>query len=170
MALTVKDFAKVLKISDSALLERMQNAGLQHKSSSDEITPADKSALLKSLKNRKSQTSSVSSDSGIKVVSKGNKVESDTPKSYSDNIEAKRAAASEQLKEQQKKREDQIKEATRLKKEEREQRLASKKEVVIQPKVNIKDQLSRASKEYNKNNQEELLVLMQSINLKHLQK
>ena len=150
MALTVKDFAKVLKISDSALLERMQNAGLQHKSSSDEITPADKSALLKSLKNRKSQTSSVSSDSGIKVVSKGNKVESDTPKSYSDNIEAKRAAASEQLKEQQKKREDQIKEATRLKKEEREQRLASKKEVVIQPKVNIKDQLSRASKEYNK--------------------
>ncbi len=37
MALTVKDFAKVLKISDSALLERMQNAGLQHKSSSDEI-------------------------------------------------------------------------------------------------------------------------------------
>lgn len=150
MALTVKDFAKVLKISDSALLERMQNAGLQHKSSSDEITPADKSALLKSLKNRKSQTSSVSSDSGIKVVSKGNKVESDTPKSYSDNIEAKRAAASEQLKEQQKKREDQIKEAARLKKEEREQRLASKKEVVIQPKVNIKDQLSRASKEYNK--------------------
>ena len=150
MALTVKDFAKVLKISDSALLERMQNAGLQHKSSSDEITPADKSALLKSLKNRKSQTSSVSSDSGIKVVSKGNKVESDTPKSYSDNIEAKRAAASEQLKEQQKKREDQIKEATRLKKEEREQRLASKKEVVIQPKVNIRDQLSRASKEYNK--------------------
>jgi translation initiation factor IF-2 len=150
LALTVKDFAKVLKISDSALLERMQNAGLQHKSSSDEITPADKSALLKSLKNRKSQTSSVSSDSGIKVVSKGNKVESDTPKSYSDNIEAKRAAASEQLKEQQKKREDQIKEATRLKKEEREQRLASKKEVVIQPKVNIKDQLSRASKEYNK--------------------
>ena len=150
MALTVKDFAKVLKISDSALLERMQNAGLQHKSSSDEITPADKSALLKSLKNRKSQTSSVSSDSGIKVVSKGNKVESDTPKSYSDNIEAKRAAASEQLKEQQKKREDQIKEAARLKKEEREQRLASKKEVVIQPKVNIRDQLSRASKEYNK--------------------
>ena len=150
MALTVKDFAKVLKISDSALLERMQNAGLQHKSSSDEITPADKSALLKSLKNRKSQTSSVSSDSGIKVVSKGNKVESDTPKSYSDNIEAKRAAASEQLKEQQKKREDQIKEAARLKKEEREQRLTSKKEVVIQPKVNIKDQLSRASKEYNK--------------------
>ena len=30
MALTVKDFAKTLKISDSALLERMQNAGLSH--------------------------------------------------------------------------------------------------------------------------------------------
>ena len=53
LALTVKQFAKVLKISDSALLERMQNAGLKHSSSSDEITPADKQALLKSLKGGK---------------------------------------------------------------------------------------------------------------------
>ena len=51
MALTVKDFSKTLKISESALLERMQNAGLSHKAVSDEITPADKSSLLKSLKN-----------------------------------------------------------------------------------------------------------------------
>ncbi len=151
MALTVKDFSKVLKISESALLERMQNAGLSHKSASDEITPADKSALLRSLKNRKSQTPPTSPDSGIKVVSKGKTIaEGDTPKSYSDNIEAKRAAASEQLKEQQKKREDQIKESARLKKEEREKQLVARKEAPVQPKVNIKDQLSRASKEYSR--------------------
>ena len=135
MALTVKDFSKTLKISESALLERMQNAGLPHKSGSDEITPADKSALLKSLKNRKSQSSSVSSDSGIKVVSKGKNIsEGESTKSYSDNIEAKRAAASEQLKEQQKKREDQIKEAARIKKEERQKQIASKKAAPTQPK------------------------------------
>ena len=151
MALTVKDFSKTLKISESALLERMQNAGLSHKLGSDEITPADKSALLKSLKNRKSQTSSVSSDSGIKVVSKGKNIgDGEAPKSYSDNIEAKRAAASEQLKEQQKKREDQIKEAARLKKEEREKQIVARKEVPAQPKVNVKDQLSRAAKEYSR--------------------
>tara|TARA_B100000795_G_scaffold164523_1_gene123747 strand:+ start:2222 stop:4489 length:2268 start_codon:yes stop_codon:yes gene_type:complete len=151
LALTVKDFSKVLKISESALLERMQNAGLSHKSASDEITPADKSALLRSLKNRKSQTPPTSPDSGIKVVSKGKTIaEGDTPKSYSDNIEAKRAAASEQLKEQQKKREDQIKESARLKKEEREKQLVARKEAPVQPKVNIKDQLSRASKEYSR--------------------
>ena len=153
MALTVKDFSKTLKISESALLERMQNAGLPHKSGSDEITPADKSALLKSLKNRKSQSSSVSSDSGIKVVSKGKNIsEGESTKSYSDNIEAKRAAASEQLKEQQKKREDQIKEAARIKKEEREKQIAAKKAAPPQPKekVNVKDQLSKAAKEYSK--------------------
>lgn len=50
MALTVKDFAKTLKISDSALLERMQNAGLSHSKNTDEVTAADKQALLKSLK------------------------------------------------------------------------------------------------------------------------
>jgi translation initiation factor IF-2 len=153
LALTVKDFSKTLKISESALLERMQNAGLPHKLGSDEITPSDKSALLKSLKNRKSQTSSVSSDSGIKVVSKGKNIsEGEAPKSYSDNIEAKRAAASEQLKEQQKKREDQIKEAARQKKEEREKQIAAKKAAPVQPKVkvNVRDQLSRAAKEYSK--------------------
>ena len=53
MALTVKDFAKTLKISDSALLERMQNAGLSHSKNTDEITAADKQALLKSLKGAK---------------------------------------------------------------------------------------------------------------------
>ncbi len=68
---------------------------------------------MRSLKNRKSQTPPTSPDSGIKVVSKGKTIaEGDAPKSYSDNIEAKRAAASEQLKEQQKKREDQIKEVS----------------------------------------------------------
>ena len=156
MALTVKNFAKTLKISESALLERMQNAGLSHKSGSDEITPADKSALLKSLKNRKAQTSTVSSDSGIKVVSKGKNIsDSDSPKSYSDNIEAKRAAASEQLKEQQKKREDQIKEAARLKKEERVQKQAEKKKIAAKPeiKVNVKDQLSKAANEYTRKEQ-----------------
>ena len=50
MALTVKDFAKVLKIKDEALLERMKAAGLPHEKASDEITPADKLAILKSLK------------------------------------------------------------------------------------------------------------------------
>ena len=54
MALTVKDFAKTLKIKDDALLERMKAAGLSHSKASDEITPADKLAILKSLKERKS--------------------------------------------------------------------------------------------------------------------
>jgi len=53
LALTVKDFAKVLKIKDEALLERMKAAGLPHVKASDEITPADKLAILKSLKDRK---------------------------------------------------------------------------------------------------------------------
>ena len=50
MGLTVKDFAKTLKIKDDALLERMKAAGLSHSKASDEITPADKLAILKSLK------------------------------------------------------------------------------------------------------------------------
>ena len=41
MGLTVKDFAKTLKIKDDALLERMKAAGLSHSKASDEITPAD---------------------------------------------------------------------------------------------------------------------------------
>ena len=64
MGLTVKDFAKTLKIKDDALLERMKAAGLSHSSASDEITPADKLAILKSLKERKSSgSSSVTSSS-----------------------------------------------------------------------------------------------------------
>ena len=120
MALTVKDFAKTLKISDSALLERMQNAGLSHSKNTDEITAADKQALLRSLKGAKTTSpKSVTSGTGVTVTSKGKiSKENEGTKSYSDNIEAKRAAASEQLKEQQKKREDQLKEAARLKQEE----------------------------------------------------
>jgi len=121
LTVTVKDFAKTLKISDSALIERMKNAGLSHSKSTDEITPSDKQALLRSLKGGKSApvSKSVTSGSGITVTSKGKSLkEGDSVKSYSDNIEAKRAAASEQLKEQQKKREEQLKEAARLKQEE----------------------------------------------------
>ena len=61
MTLTVKDFAKTLKIKDDALLERMKLAGLSHSKPSDKITPEDKLAILKSLKARKN-TSSKSSD------------------------------------------------------------------------------------------------------------
>ena len=73
MGLTVKDFAKTLKIKDDTLLERMRAAGLSHSKASDEITPADKLAILKSLKERKSSGSSVSSSSssGVTVKSKG---------------------------------------------------------------------------------------------------
>ena len=46
MSVTVKDFAKTLKISDKVLLERMQLAGLSHKTADDEVTPADKQACL----------------------------------------------------------------------------------------------------------------------------
>ena len=74
MGLTVKDFAKTLKIKDDALLERMKSAGLPHSKSSDEITPADKLAILKSLKERKSTGSSSvtssSSSGGVTVKSK----------------------------------------------------------------------------------------------------
>ena len=75
MGLTVKDFAKTLKIKDDALLERMKAAGLSHNKASDEITPADKLAILKSLKERKSSVSSSvtssSSSGGVTVKSKG---------------------------------------------------------------------------------------------------
>ena len=154
MALTVKDFAKTLKISDSALLERMQNAGLSHSNNSDEITAADKQALLKSLKGSKTTSpKSVTSGSGITVTSKGKiSKEAEGAKSYSDNIEAKRAAASEQLKEQQKKREDQLKEAARLKQEEIKKREKFKKVEPLKPakKVNVKDQLSSAVNAYKR--------------------
>jgi len=153
LTLTVKDFAKTLKISDSALLERMQNAGLSHSKSSDEITAADKQALLKSLKGAKATSPrSVTSGSGVIVTSKG-KISKDAEgtRSYSDNIEAKRAAASEQLREQQKKREEQLKEASRLKQEEIKKRDKFKK-VESEParKVDVKDQLSNAVNAYKR--------------------
>ena len=154
MALIVKDFAKTLKISDSALLERMQNAGLSHSKNTDEITAADKQALLKSLKGAKTTSpKSVTSGSGVTVTSKGKiSKETEGAKNYSDNIEAKRAAASEQLKEQQKKREDQLKEAARLKQEEIKKREKFKKVEPQKPakKVNVKDQLSSAVNAYKR--------------------
>ena len=154
MALTVKDFAKTLKISDSALIQRMQNAGLNHSKGADEITPADKQALLKSLKGGQSASKkSVTSGSGITVTSRGKSAsESEEVKSYSDNIEAKRAAASEQLKEQQKKREDQLKEAARLKQEELKKREKFKQAEPKKPevKLNVKDQLSSAVNAYKR--------------------
>ncbi|MDG2347370.1 MAG: translation initiation factor IF-2 [SAR86 cluster bacterium] len=163
MGLTVKDFAKTLKIKDDALLERMKAAGLSHSKASDEITPADKLAILKSLKERKSTgTASVTSSSssgGVTVKSKGTLTQPTSNATSSseglvDNIEAKRQAAAENLKEQQQKREDQIKEAIRLK---QEQQQAAKKtqqkspgQNKPQPRANIKDQLSRAAKDYSR--------------------
>ena len=154
MALTVKDFAKTLKISDSALLERMQNAGLKHSKNTDEVTASDKQALLKSLKSGKAAPAkSITSGSGVTVTSRG-KISKDkeSVKSYSDNIEAKRAAASEQLKEQQKKREEQLKEAARQKQEEIKKREKFKKVNNDKPevKVNVKDQLSSAVNAYKR--------------------
>ena len=149
----VKDFAKALKTEPSVLLERMQSAGLSHKSESDEITPSDKQALLLFLKDRKSGPKKVvtTSDGDIKAKLKSSATKkTSSGKSFTDNIEAKRKAAAEQLKEQQKKREDQIKEAIRLK---QEQAKASKKPVPGTPQkpskpVDVKDQLSKAANEY----------------------
>ncbi len=164
MGLTVKDFAKTLKIKDDALLERMRSAGLPHSKASDEITPADKLAILKSLKERKgsgsSSITSSSSSGGVTVKSKGTlsqpAASAPSPSDgLTDNIEAKRQAAAENLKEQQQKREDQIKEAIRLKQEQQQaakkaqyQKSAAPKN--SQPKVNVKDQLSRAAKDYSR--------------------
>jgi len=164
LGLTVKDFAKTLKIKDDALLERMKAAGLPHSKVSDEITPADKLAILKSLKERKGSTSSSvtssSSSGGVTVKSKGtlSQPTSSTPSSsegLTDNIEAKRQAAAENLKEQQQKREDQIKEAIRLKQEQQQaakksQQQKSTPQQKPQSRVNIKDQLSRAAKDYSR--------------------
>ena len=151
MAITVKDFAKTLKISDKALIDRMQKAGLNHSKESDEITPADKQALLKFLKGTKSTPSkSVTSESGVKVTSKGKtSLSTSSKKSYSDNIEAKRAAASEQLKEQQIKREEQLKEAVKQKQENRKSKFKKTDVQQINP-VNVKDQLSSAVNAYKK--------------------
>jgi translation initiation factor IF-2 len=164
LGLTVKDFAKTLKIKDDALLERMKAAGLSHSKATDEITPADKLAILKSLKERKGSTSasvtSSSSSGGVTVKSKGtlSQPTSSTPSSsegLTDNIEAKRQAAAENLKEQQQKREDQIKEAIRLKQEQQQaakksQQQKSTPQQKPQSRVNIKDQLSRAAKDYSR--------------------
>ena len=65
LKITVKDFAKTLKISDKALIERMQKAGLSHSKNSDEITPSDKQALLKSLKGTKSKSVTSESESQL---------------------------------------------------------------------------------------------------------
>ena len=164
MGLTVKDFAKTLKIKDDALLERMKAAGLSHSKPTDEITTADKLAILKSLKERKSSAASAvassSSSGGVKVKSKGtlSQPTSSSPSpsdGLTDNIEAKRQAAAENLKEQQQKREDQIKEAIRIKQEQQQaakkaQKSQSKSQQKPQPRVNVKDQLSRAAKDYSR--------------------
>ena len=151
MAITVKDFAKTLKITDKALIERMQKAGLSHSKGSDEVTPSDKQALLKYLKGSKSAASkSVTSESGVKVTSRGKVTSaSSSKKSYSDNIEAKRAAASEQLKEQQIKREEQLKAAAKLKQEQKKLK-AIKKQSAPEKIVDVKDQLSSAVDAYKK--------------------
>ena len=152
MAITVKDFAKTLKIPDKALIERMQKAGLSHSKSSDEITPSDKQALLKFLKGSKTTSSkSVTSESGVKVTSKGkaSTIQSSN-KSYSDNIEAKRAAASEQLKEQQIKRQEQLKEAVKEKQAQKKTKTIKTKQQPQQEKVDVKDQLSSAVNAFKK--------------------
>ena len=152
MAITVKDFAKTLKIPDKALIERMQKAGLSHSKSSDEITPSDKQALLKFLKGSKTSSSkSITSESGVKVTSRGkaSSIQSSN-KSYSDNIEAKRAAASEQLKEQQIKRQEQLKEAVKEKQAQKKKKTIKTKQEPQQEKVDVKDQLSSAVNAFKK--------------------
>jgi translation initiation factor IF-2 len=151
LAITVKDFAKTLKISDKALVDRMQKAGLSHSKASDEITASDKQALLKFLKGTKTQSKSVKSESGVTVTSKGKSSSAiSTNKSYSDNIEAKRAAASEQLKEQQTKREEQLKAATKQKQEQRNKFAKKNEEKQNTQPVNVKDQLSSAVSAYKR--------------------
>ena len=151
MAVTVKDFAKTLKITDKSLLDRMQKAGLKHSKGTDEITPSDKQALLKSLKGVQSSptSKSITSESGVKVTSKGKVVSSTSSKrSYSDNIEAKRAAASEQLREQQTKRKEQLKEAVKQKQDLKSKKTIKTKESSNQKIINVKDQLSSAVKAF----------------------
>jgi len=151
LAITVKDFAKTLKISDQALIERMQKAGLSHSKGSDEVTPADKQALLKFLKGSKTQSKSIKSESGVTVTSKGKSSSSTTSnKSYSDNIEAKRAAASEQLKEEQTKRQEQLKAATKQKQEQRNKFAKKNEEKQNVKPVDVKDQLSSAVNAYKR--------------------
>ena len=153
MSVTVKDFAKTLKISDKVLLERMQLAGLSHKTADDEVTPADKQALLKYLKgNTKTSTVKVGS-SGVNVTAKPSAKsasnDSSSTSNYSDDIEAKRAAATEQLRIEQKKREDQLKQAAENKRNEilrKKQAAQSSKKPAV--KVDVKEQLSKAVNAY----------------------
>ena len=151
---TVKDFAKTLKISEEALLKRMSSAGLSHSSETDEVTTAHKQILLRFLKQKQKQnSSSISSSSGvgIKVKSKGGKAVADSSetKSYSDNIEARRQAASEALKAEQVKRQEQLKEAA-SKREARfkaEQKNKENTKAADKPK-NVKEELSKAAEKY----------------------
>ena len=152
MKLTVKDFAKTLKISETVLIDRMQKAGLSHSKNSDEITPSDKQALLKSLKGTKSPSAkSVTSESGVTVTSRGKHSSSSSAnKSYSDNVEAKRAAASEQLKEQQNKREQHLKIAAKQKQDQKKTVRKKSFESPSQKRVDVKDQLNSAVNAYKK--------------------
>ena len=158
MSVTVKDFAKTLKISDKVLLERMQLAGLSHKTVDDEVTPADKQALLKYLKgNTKTSTVKVGS-SGVNVTAKPSaksaSKDSGSTINYSDDIEAKRAAATEQLRIEQKKREDQLKHAAENKRNEilrKKQAHQSSKQPAV--KVDVKEQLSKAVNAYKGRNE-----------------
>ncbi len=155
MTITVKDFAKTLKISDDALLQRMQKAGLSHKKTTDEVTPSDKQALLKSLKGTsKSKPKSVTSESGVKVTSRGKTSSvADSNKNYSDDIEAKRAAASEQLKEQQIKREEQLKAAIKEKQSQKKKTFKKVQDSKVNETIDVKDQLSSAVNAYKKKEQ-----------------
>lgn len=158
MSVTVKDFAKTLKISDKVLLERMQLAGLSHKTADDEVTPADKQALLKYLKgNTKTSTVKVGS-AGVNVTAKPSAKsasnDSGSTSNYSDDIEAKRAAATEQLRIEQKKREDQLKHAAENKRNEilrKKQAAQSSKQPAV--KVDVKEQLSKAVNAYKGRNE-----------------
>ncbi len=154
MTINVKDFAKVLKISPAGLLVKMKDAGLSHNSESDEVTPKDKQELLKFLKSGRTSTKSITSSSGgVKVTAKGKIAnDADSSKSYSDNIEAKRAAASEQLKEKQKIREEQLKEASQ-KKTLKPKQVKFEKNLVDSTnakKVDVKKQLDSAVSAYKR--------------------
>ena len=149
MSLTVKTFAKALKIEPAVLLERMKSAGLKHKSENEEITATDKKELLLFLKDRKSSPRKITSAQNDQASASKKK----PAKNFGDNIEAKRKAAAEQLKEQQKKREDQIKEAIRIKQEQqktsKKNNLNKRNVAKNQPStINVQDQLSKAAKEY----------------------
>ena len=152
---TVKDFAKTLKISEEALLKRMSSAGLSHNSATDEVTTAHKQILLRSLKQKQKQTSSsISSSSGVgkrlNLKEENLLLSSSETKSYSDNIEAKRQAASEALKAEQVKRQEQLKEAAS--KREARFKEAEKKENIkaTEKPKNVKEELSKAARSMQK--------------------